>query len=1138
VLGVDAPARVIRGQVVTVRIYTDVAARAALQGVVFYVQGAGSHLVSGGVTTQPAPVGAPGPEFVDLPVTLEPEGIPSGKGFTVQLGLLDLDGNVGSYGTWDVTVGNEAPLSCPEQEACQARTCGLDPLCGIQCGDCEPGFACSYAGACEPQQGGGTDTATTAGTDTDAACPADADCSGRTCGPDPVCGVSCGDCDAGFVCTFAGQCEVDPGSTTGSTTAASTTDTSTTSSTTDAPTTAATSTTGQPTAPPTADAGADRQVFARDAVRLDGTGTTEPDGDALTYAWVQMTGAPVTLLDADAPQPSFRAPAVGSPTALEFQLTVTDPDGSSTDTVVVTVDAWTGEPVTNTTHPFELVASRATLDGQTRTTVDLQLVRDDVLLTLLSSDSFYGGASQLRAYDPEALEDGARLYDLDLNGCFSARHLAVAGDFAVTACDNGTMQVIDVGDFVGGPIVNPAMSVTGTLNITAPIGALVVAPALTHAFYVDANSQANSNRVFTVALGDATTFGCMSNCVAPAIVDGADVPGIPAALAITGNTVVVGSRTVFDAQSNPIDGGVYLYDATDILAGTGGAPPLLPLGAFVNNREVTGVAAIGNYVFFGHHGQPIDFDGEVTALDVSDPLNPVPLPAASFLPLARPTGMRLDGDTLVVTTEYGAELYDVSSFASGAGDRAAPVRTGLFPVGRFQARATASAGRVAVLGDRNNPARGAIASLARIADPGLLAGRRLGPFGTIGDVELRGEVVLATLGVLTAEPNLYSLDASGAGELADVTAPVAAGDVDRFDVRGDRLVAGDAEAGLSLWDLTGLDSAAPAGPALLGSYDDGLGTTVRRDAVLLGPDLIAYVTDSPAAGSVEAVQLLDASEPTNIVPVAGGAGGRWEDPTFLRSGGLCASPAGDRLVVLGDTAGSAVLDVSDPATPTAVELLPYVANDGAAAGCALSSDRAAFSFGGRAIGAGFFDPAAAAPPAVGPLTTLAKEAPWSYGITSPNVRGDLVLDGSDDLGLAIIDIDVETGAAFLAGAWHPGGPVLATRLVDDRIVVGTGSGSVVMRTLDRVDVTLNSPVVAQGQPLTVTAQWSPGLPAEAYTCRRSGGAPCAFAGFDGPSRTVTFTLDTTATTGDEEVAVFVGSETVFASGRARFRITP
>jgi formylglycine-generating enzyme required for sulfatase activity len=41
----------------------------------------------------------------------------------------------------------------------------------------------------------------------DAACPGVKDCAGRVCGPDPVCGESCGACPYGQACTAGGACE-------------------------------------------------------------------------------------------------------------------------------------------------------------------------------------------------------------------------------------------------------------------------------------------------------------------------------------------------------------------------------------------------------------------------------------------------------------------------------------------------------------------------------------------------------------------------------------------------------------------------------------------------------------------------------------------------------------------------------------------------------------------------------------------------------------------------------------------------------------------------------------------------------------------------------------------------------------------
>ena len=87
---------------------------------------------------------------------------------------------------------------------------------------------------------------------------------------------------------------------------------------------------------PVADAGSDQTVDAGDAVSLDGGGSGDPDGDALTYAWTQTSGPGVTLSDASSASPGFTAPSADA--TLVFSLTVNDgTEDSAADTVTITV---------------------------------------------------------------------------------------------------------------------------------------------------------------------------------------------------------------------------------------------------------------------------------------------------------------------------------------------------------------------------------------------------------------------------------------------------------------------------------------------------------------------------------------------------------------------------------------------------------------------------------------------------------------------------------------------------------------------------------------------------------------------------------------------------------------------------------
>lgn len=90
--------------------------------------------------------------------------------------------------------------------------------------------------------------------------------------------------------------------------------------------------------PPNSNAGADQAVNEGQSVALDGSASNDPDGDALTFAWLQVGGTPVTLSGAGSSQPTFTAPVVpvGGQT-LTFQLTVTANGVSVTDTVSIGV---------------------------------------------------------------------------------------------------------------------------------------------------------------------------------------------------------------------------------------------------------------------------------------------------------------------------------------------------------------------------------------------------------------------------------------------------------------------------------------------------------------------------------------------------------------------------------------------------------------------------------------------------------------------------------------------------------------------------------------------------------------------------------------------------------------------------------
>ena len=104
--------------------------------------------------------------------------------------------------------------------------------------------------------------------------------------------------------------------------------------------------------PPTANAGLYQNPNEGEMVHLDGSGSSDPDGNALNYAWSQVSGPPVTIVPdpMDPWKATFIAPQVlCAGDVIVMRLTVDDTyaDGIRTDDVQITVANVNNPPTAN-----------------------------------------------------------------------------------------------------------------------------------------------------------------------------------------------------------------------------------------------------------------------------------------------------------------------------------------------------------------------------------------------------------------------------------------------------------------------------------------------------------------------------------------------------------------------------------------------------------------------------------------------------------------------------------------------------------------------------------------------------------------------------------------------------------------------
>jgi hypothetical protein len=125
---------------------------------------------------------------------------------------------------------------------------------------------------------------------------------------------------------------------------------------------------------PLANAGANQTINENSLVTLDGSLSSDPDNDALTYLWTAPTG--ITLSPATVAKPTFTAPEVSTDTPYTFSLVVNDGIiNSIADQIIITVKQVNKAPVANAGADREGIERKVIqLDGSLSSDFDNDLL--------------------------------------------------------------------------------------------------------------------------------------------------------------------------------------------------------------------------------------------------------------------------------------------------------------------------------------------------------------------------------------------------------------------------------------------------------------------------------------------------------------------------------------------------------------------------------------------------------------------------------------------------------------------------------------------------------------------------------------------------------------------------------------------
>ncbi|WP_153555201.1 tandem-95 repeat protein [Roseimaritima sediminicola] len=298
---------------------------------------------------------------------------------------------------------------------------------------------------------------------------------------------------------------------------------------------------------------------------------TDPENDALTYNWQQLSGPAVTLSGSTEAAPTFTAPNQTTDYQLVFQVEVSDGTQTTTETVTISVNAINDDPVNAGTLPSDITVTEDVASNVDLSPIDINDVDhggSNLTLTLNTSSggelfASSGGGVVVTGSGGTTITLEGHQDDLNtfLNNVANIQYLHPTANLNGNNADTIRVRITDNGNSGSGgggnidlgtvnvdiTAVNdaPVNTVPGTQTVaeetTTAIGGITIADADDAGSNLTTRLQVN-NGVLNLTLSGAATIAAGSNGSGDLTLSGsaADINATLGSLTYTGNTNVTG----------------------------------------------------------------------------------------------------------------------------------------------------------------------------------------------------------------------------------------------------------------------------------------------------------------------------------------------------------------------------------------------------------------------------------------------------------------------------------------------------------------------------------------------------------------------------------------------------------------------